>query len=179
MATYLIEGSEGLPRRLELLDLEAQRALQVRVEESWAQLSDVKIEAPPGKLGISFRVDPDGSPIVATLTPTSPLRGMVGLKWRLLSIDGTNLRKVSEPQDVTKVLLAKYNETRKMTFDAGEPKQPASWSLLAAYVLVAALCIFVGSGKARALGLFGDGGRQQALEMERELAAQMAAGSTE
>ena len=173
LANSLLDKYEKLPRALEFLDYEAERVLTVRVQESWAKLSDVEIEAPPGKLGISFVLEPGTKkPIVDTLKPNSPLRGFVGLKWRVLTIDGVDVTKVEDEHEISKMLLAKADKPRWMKFDAGEPKKPTPKLLLIACLIMFALCLFVGSGQARAIGWFGDAGREQAsLEVEMAKAA--------
>ena len=155
-ANKLIDQDERLPRALEFLDLEAERALSVLIQESWAQLSHVVVEAPPGKLGITFKHSEEWkSPVVSTLSAISPLRGQVGLEWRVLEVDGAKVSKM-EPPEIAQLLLDRFNEPRTMKFDAGEAPKPKNWTLAGLCILFMALCIFVSTGQARKMGFFGD-----------------------
>lgn len=137
--------------------------------EAWANLKHLEVEAPAGTLGISFITDDQGRPMVDTLSATSPLRGLVGLKWRLLEVDGVAFHKVDDPKEVTKVLLDKFNQPRKLKFDAGEPKGPVNKLQLFFWIALALICLYIGSGYARNHGWFGYTSHKYVAKLEADM----------
>ena len=143
-AEALLQSTEAKERTLKFLDHEAEAMLCAAVHEalsqSWSAQPLVSVKAPKGKLGIAF-ADFHGKPVVQTLAADSPLRGLVGLRWQLLSVDGESVSGKGHAA-IAKLLTDKAeSEERVLTFEAEEPKSAPPLFVGIVLVAVLAWCV--------------------------------------
>ena len=109
-------------RILKILDHEAEAKLLDRVYEAWTVWQHVTVDAPPGKLGIQLTTK-ENRTVVSSLSPTSPLRGLAGLTWTLLSIDDLDVSGMGATKAAEVLAERAANEKRVLKFDAEQHKK--------------------------------------------------------
>lgn len=143
-AEKLLLNSEAAPRVLTFLDHEAESTLTAIVYEamssSWSSMAHVTVDAPPGKLGISFATF-NSKPVVQTLAADSPLRGRVGLRWELLEVDGTNVSGLGHGPIAEMLKERATKEVRQLKFLAEEPQKSPPMFLAIVLVAIIAFCV--------------------------------------
>jgi len=126
-ATKLMHNTTSQATRvLKVLDHEAEAKLLDRVYEAWTVWQHVTVEAPPGKLGIQLSTQ-EHRTVVSSLTPASPLRGLAGLTWTLLSIDDVDVSKMGATRAAELLAERASNEKRVLKFDA-ERRKKKPWA---------------------------------------------------
>lgn len=145
-AIKLLQRREGQPRTLTLLDWRSEQKLLSSVYETWSSMQkEVVVEAPAGKLGISFGVEARGGTrvVVSKVAPKSPLVGQVGVGWHLLSVDDTNVSALSTSDEVADVLRQKSEQSvRRLAFD---PEKHIRVPLVFGALLALLLAISIGA----------------------------------
>lgn len=120
-------------RTLKLLNPKAENELLDSIYTAYraTERLHVTVDAPPGKLGIWFGNAKDHRAVLVDgLASSSPLLGKVGVRWALLSIDGTDVSQL--PHDaVTKMLRDGADlPRRRLKLDADPQKPPPRYLLV-------------------------------------------------